>query len=141
MNEFDAGIFNSGLVLNYLLRKKNDFILYLEDGTKLSGTLLGWDSDFLLIKDGKYLQMVRIKKILRLQAEIDQISAIDSAAVPDEYSSSSNANKAMASRSTVPAKLKPVLTEVKIPAAGAENSGVKENNDFKERLDNLVRNW
>ncbi len=141
MNEFNAGILNSSLVLNYLLRKKTDFILYLEDGTKLSGTLLSWDSDFLLIKDGKYLQMVRINKILRLQTEMEQISAIDSAVVPDEYSSSPNSNKAMASRSTVPAKLKPVLTEVKTPAAGAENSGAKENNDFKERLDNLVRNW
>ncbi|NLY76238.1 MAG: hypothetical protein GX075_13225 [Firmicutes bacterium] len=140
MNEFNAGIFNSSLVLNYLLRKKSDFILYLEDGAKLSGTLLGWDSDFLLIKDGKYLQMVRINKILRLQAEMDQISAVDSAAVTTEYSSSSNADKTMASGNTVPPKLKPVLTEVKTPATGAENSGAK-GNDFKERLDNLVRNW
>lgn len=141
MNEFDTGIFNSGLVLNYLLRNKNSFTLYLEDGAKLNGTLLGWDADFLLVKEGKFLHMVRITAISRLQADLDQLIQ------GDQEVRRENPNpppievpkvNSFTSTSSPLSKFKPTLTEVKT-SLDKEDSGDK--GDFKDRLDHLVRNW
>ncbi len=142
MNEFEPGIFNSGMVLNYLLRKRSSFTLYLEDGTKLTGTLLGWDADFLLIKEGKYLQMVRINMISRLQAELDQIIAKDSAVLQENLTQSiSETPKENAYTSSPLAKFKPTLTEVKAPPTVNENNNSDQKGDFKDKLEQLVRNW
>lgn len=146
MNEFETGICNSGLVLNYLLRTKNSFTLYLEDGAELNGTLLGWDADFLLVKEGKFLHMVRISRILRLQADLERIIQADSGVVRENPNPSSvEAPKVNAFTSTSTSsplsKYKPILTEVKTPPAGSENTTSGEKGDFKNRLDQLVKNW
>jgi sRNA-binding regulator protein Hfq len=144
MNEFEIGILNSDLVLNYLFRNKNSFTLYLEDGAKLSGTLLGWDADFLLLKEGKFLHMVRLSRISRLQADLEQITQAGSD-VKREKSISTPVEapkvNTLTSTSSPFAKLKPTLAEVKTPPASNENNSSAEKEDFKDRLDQLVRNW
>lgn len=140
MNEVEFSVYNSGLILHYLLRKKSDFTLYLDDGTKLSGTLLGWDADFLLIKEGKSLQMIRFGKVTRLQTDLEQLTELDnqlkrnlSSQVPSETT------KFTPSPSDV-LSYKPTLTEVKpSPVRSEKNAG--ESSDFKNRLDQLVNNW
>lgn len=142
MNEFETGVFNSGMILNYLLRKKSSFTLYLEDGAKLTGTLLGWDADFLLIKDGKFLQMIRINKVLRLQSELEQIIAMDSTVMQEDLNPTSiEANKITSTSADIKAKFKPTLTEVKNPSIDRENESSEDKGDFKDKLDHLVRNW
>lgn len=142
MNEFETGIFNSGLVLNYLLRNKSSFNIYLEDGAKITGTLLGWDADFLLIRDGKFLQMVRIKKILRLQAELEQIIAMDSTVIKENLNPPSNEPSRINSLSSNSmAKFKPTLTEVKTPPTTHENEISEVKSEVKDKLDHLVKNW
>lgn len=142
MNEFETGVFNSGLVLNYLLRKRSSFTLYLDDGAKLVGTLLGWDADFLLIKEGKFLQMVQIKKILRLQAELEQIMAIDSEVMQKNLNPPAiEGTKINSSAADILTKFKPTLTEVKTPSTDRENANSEGKVDFKDKLDHLVRNW
>lgn len=141
MNEFDTGIITSSLVLNYLLRTKSNCTLYLEDGVKLSGILLGWDNDFLLIKEGKFLHMVQAKKVLRLQAEIDQITGASENTLenPNHPFVESNRPNSFVVGS-VP-KFKPTLTEVKAPAAIKEADDSEAKNDYKDKLDQLVKNW
>lgn len=144
MNEFDIGIFNSGLVLNYLLRNKNSFTLYMEDGAKLNGTLLGWDTDFLLVKEGKFLHMVRITAISRLQAELDQLLQGDQEVRrenPNPPSIEAPKGNSFTSISTPLSKFKPTLTEVKTPPEREEKIDSGDKGDFKDRLDQLVRNW
>lgn len=147
MNEFETGVFNSSLIFNYLLRTKSSFTLYLEDGSKLNGTLLGWDADFLLIKEGKFLQMIQIKKILHLQAEFDQIVAVVSAVTRVDSAPSSLGNDIIDSTIKIGpiadtvSKFKPTLTEVKTPLNESEKTDSREKNEFKDKLDHLVRNW
>lgn len=139
MNESEFNVLNSGLVLNYLLRKKNAFTLYLDDGVKLTGTLLGWDADFLLVKDGNLLQMVRFGKIARLQAGLEQLMAVDNSVKqnnPETETTDSNP-----SLSSVFSSFKPTLTEVKTPSGSPGKSNSDEKSDPKNRLDQLVKNW
>lgn len=144
MNELETGILNSDLVLNYLIRNKNSFTLYLEDGTKLNGTLLGWDANFLLLKEGKFLHMIRISSISRLQADLDQIIQVGSEvkrenSIPPPVEAP-KANT-MISTSSPLSKFKPTLAEVKTASTNNENNNSVEKEGFKDRLDQLVRNW
>ncbi len=142
MNEFEPGVFNSGLVLTYLLRNKSSFTLYLEDGAKLSGTLLGWDADFLFVKESNYLQMVQLKKITRLQTELEQNIAADPVVRQENSNpSKTEANRINATASSTLPKFKPTLTEVKTPSTVNDNNNSEEKRDFKNKLDQLVRNW
>lgn len=144
MNDFNAGIFTSGLVLNYLLRNKNSFTLYLEDGARLNGTLLGWDADFLMIKEGKALHMVRITAISRLQADLDQLLQSDQEVKwenPNPPPIEVPKVNSFTSTSSPLSKLKPTLTEVKTSANREENNNSGDKGDFKDKLDKLVRNW
>ncbi|NLW46483.1 MAG: hypothetical protein GXY86_03990 [Firmicutes bacterium] len=144
MNELETGFLNSNLVLNHLIRDKNSFALYLEDGTKLNGTLLGWDADFLLIKEGKFLHMVRISRISRLQADLEQIIQVGSD-VKRENSSPPPVEaprvNTLTSTLTPLVKLKPTLAEVKTPPSNNDDNISAEKEGFKDRLDQLVRNW
>lgn len=143
MNEFEPCVFNSGLVLNYLLRKKNSFTLYLEDGAKLTGTLLGWDADFLFVKENINLQMVQLKKITRLQTELEQIIAVDedSVAQQEKFSPPPEVTRINSTAAGPLAKFKPTLTEVKSTPIVNENDNPEEKGDFKSKLDHLVKNW
>lgn len=143
MNEFELSVLNTGLILNCLLRKKSKFTVYLDDGLKLTGTLLGWDADFLLIKEGDFLQMVRFGKITRLQAELDEILATDN---PVTQNNSNPASTEMmkfnpSPSSSVLSNFKPILTEVKTPSGNSEKVNPGERSDSKNRLDQLVKNW
>lgn len=134
MSELEFSVYNSGLILHYLLRKKSNFSLYLDDGTKLSGILLGWDADFLVIKEGKSLQMIRLGRITRLQTELDNQS---------QPNLSSPALTETAKINPSPSDVltyKPALTEVKTPSVNSEKKA-GENSDSKYRLDQLVKNW
>jgi len=138
MSELEFSVWNSGLILHYLLRKKNEFTLYLDDGTKLTGTLLGWDADFLLIKEGKFLQMIRFSKVTRLQTELEQLTELDNQ-LKRNISGPALTETAKFNPSDV-LSYKPTLTEVKTPSVKSEkNSG--EKSDSKYRLDQLVKNW
>lgn len=139
MNESEFNVLNSGLILNYLLRKKSAFTLYLDDGVKLTGTLLGWDADFLLVKEGNLLQMVRFGKITRLQTELEQLMAVDNGVKqnnPETVTTNSNP-----SPSSVFSSFKPTLTEVKTPSGNPGKSTSGKKSDPKNRLDQLVKNW
>lgn len=141
MSELEYGVCNSGLILNYLLQKKSDFTLYLDDGTKLSGTLLGWDADFLLLKEGKSLQMVRLSKITRLQTELEQLTALNNQFRPAISSPDIiETTKFNPSQSNVLSNYKPTLTEVKTPSVNSEKNP-EEKSDSKNKLDQLVKNW
>lgn len=140
MNEFETGVFNSGLVLNYLLRKKISFTLFLADGFKLTGTLLGWDADFLFVKDGNNLQMIQIKKVTRLQTDLEQIIAVDSIVKQENFTPPPvETNQIAINPPSVLSKYKPTLSEVK-PAAD-ENTDSDKKGEFKNKLDQLVKNW
>ncbi len=142
MTEFETGIFNSGLVLNYLLHNRSNFTIYLEDGAKIAGTLLGWDADFLLIKEGKFLQMIRINKILRLQADLEQVIRMDSPVIQENFNQHSiETTRNNSSNNNTLTKFKPALTEVKTPAAERESENLETKSDFKDKLDHLVKNW
>ncbi len=124
--------YNSELIFNYLQQNKNVLTAYLQDGTKLSGRLLGWDSDFLLVLYGKTLQVIPREKLLRLQAELD------------------NTKEEIVEERTVISDLpKPKITpeptegsEIKdqLMADKAKNAN-KDTPPTQDRLENLVRNW
>lgn len=142
MNEFDTGIVTSSLVLNYLLRNKSNCTLYLEDGVKLNGVLLGWDNDFLLIKEGKFLHMAQLKRVLRLQAELDQITGMTGESTVESVNQPFiESNKSISITAGPLSKFKPTLTEVKAPTAIKETDNSEAKSDFKNKLDQLVKNW
>ncbi len=142
MNKLELSVFNSGLILNYLLRNKSAFTLYLDDGTKLKGVLLGWDAEFLLIKEDHFLQMIRLGKITRLQAEWDQLIATDNLLMQDNPNPPvAETAKLNPSPSSVLSNFKPTLTEIKTPSVSSEKSNSGERSDSKNRLDQLVNNW
>lgn len=128
MNELDSfGFLTSDLIFNYILKNKLTISVYLEDGTKLRGNLAGWDADFLSLYDGSTLEMLQVKKIIRLQAELSNVTPLT---IPPQQE---------------PAKPKftPVLTEVQ-PAAAESKAASQAESDkphSQDRLDNLVRNW
>ena len=140
MNQFEHGVFNSSLLLNYLLRKKNNFTIYLEDGSNFTGTLLGWDSDFLLLKEDQFLQMVRLEKIIRIQTELKQLPAEDNLVRQDNSSPTPTVNNTIDSVQASALSKKPTFTEVK-PTEGPKNNSSGEPNDSKTRLDQLVKGW
>jgi hypothetical protein len=130
MNEKELnGFFNSSLAFNHLLKNKCALTAYLDDGTKLSGCLLGWDQEFLLILFGKTLQMIPAGKLVRLQAELDNVPLAEAPEVPE-------------------------LSKPKFTPEPAEGNEIKDqlmadkiqntNKDLppaKDRLDHLVKNW
>ena len=140
MSEVEFSVYNSGLILHYLLRKKNNFTLYLDDGTKFSGTLLGWDTDFLLIKEGKSLQMIRFGKVTRLQTELEQLTELDNQLKPNLSSPAPSETVKFTPSPSDVLSYKPTLTEVK-PSTVRSEKNTGESSDFKNRLDQLVNNW
>ena len=142
MNEGELGVLNSGLVLNYILNKKSVFTLYLDDGAKLTGTLLGWDADFLLIQDGGFLQMVRLGNVTRLQAELEQVITVDKLAGQNKPNRLENESRnSNPSPPDVLSNFKPTLTEVKTTSSNFEKRASEERSDPKNRLDQLIKNW
>lgn len=128
MNELDSlGFLTSDLIFSYVLKNKLVVTIYLEDGTKLRGNLAGWDSDFLSLYDGSALQMLQVKKILRLQAELNNVAPLELPPKPE----------------AAKPKFTPVFTEVQ-PAETGSKAVAAEQPDKpypQDRLDNLVRNW
>jgi len=141
MNQFEHGLLNSGLILNFLLQKQNNFTIYLEDGSKFSGTLLGWDSDFLLLKEDQFLQMVRLGKIIRIQTELKQLPIEDRPAVQDNPNPNPPVTNTIDSIQASALSKKPTFIEVKTPAEGPNNNSSGEHSDSKTRLDQLVKGW
>lgn len=142
MNESEFNVFNSGLILNYLLRKKSAFTLYLDDGEKLTGTLLGWDADFLLVKEENFLQMIRFGKIVRLQTDLEQLIAVDNTVMQNNSKPLLNeTTKSNPAPSSVFSNFKPTLTEVTTTSDNSGKSNSREQGDPKNRLDQLVKNW
>lgn len=137
MNERELnGFFNSSLIFDQLLKNKTMLTAYLEDGTKLSGRLLGWDDNYLLILYGKTLQMIPAGKLARLQAELENVPVAEAPEVSEEP--------------IIPERPKPKFTPE--PAEGSEikdqlmaektlNASNKDKPPAKERLDHLVKNW
>ena len=128
MNELDSlGFLTSDLIFNYVLKNKLAVTIYLEDGTKLRGNLAGWDSDFLSLYDGDTLQVLQVKKILRLQAELNNVTPLE---LPPKAE-------------VAKPKFTPVLTEVQ-PVETDSKAVAEEQPDKphpQDRLDSLVRNW
>lgn len=141
MNQFEHGLLNSGLILNFLLQKQNNFTIYLEDGSKFTGTLLGWDSDFLLLKEDQFLQMVRLGKIIRIQTELKQLPIEDRPAVQDHPNPNPPVTNTIDSIQASALSKKPTFIEVKTPAEGPNNNSSGEHSDSKTRLDQLVKGW
>lgn len=141
MNQFEHGLLNSGLILNFLLQKQNNFTIYLEDGSKFTGTLLGWDSDFLLLKEDQFLQMVRLGKIIRIQTELKQLPIEDRPAVQDNPNPNPPVTNTIDSIQASALSKKPTFIEVKTPAEGPNNNSSGEHSDSKTRLDQLVKGW
>ncbi|MGE5582111.1 MAG: hypothetical protein ACM3X9_06180 [Bacillota bacterium] len=131
MSEIDLNSFNnSGQIFSHLLKNKTILTLFLDDGTKLTGRLLGWDNDFLVILYNKTLQIVAARKVNRLQAELENTPASEPPAI------------------SAPEIAKPKITPA--PQQGneikdqlmAEKARIAErdNSPAKDRLDNLVQN-
>lgn len=141
MNEFEPGVFNSDLLLNYLLRKKTDFTIYLEDGSKFTGILLGWDSNFLLLKEDQFLQMVRLEKIIRIQTELKQLPAGDNLVAKDNPNPTPTTTSTIDSIQASALSKRPTFTEVKTTAEDPKSNSSGEHSDSKTRLDQLVKGW
>jgi hypothetical protein len=140
MNERElANLFNSGLVFNHLLKNKTPLILYLEGGAKISGRLIGWDQNYLIMLCEKSLQMVPNHKLERLQAEFDNIPNAESRDTTEK-----NADPELFSPISKPKfTLEPGEgTEIKdqIMASKPQNTDT-DSVPAKERLDHLVKNW
>jgi chromatin remodeling complex protein RSC6 len=90
------------------------------------------------------LHMIRISRISRLQADLDQIIQVGSEvkrenSIPPPVEAP-KANT-MISTSSPLSKFKPTLAEVKTASTNNENNNSVEKEGFKDRLDQLVRNW
>jgi hypothetical protein len=139
MNERElSGFFNSSLIFDQLFKNKTILTAYLEDGTKLSGRLLGWDVNYLLILYGKTLQIIPAAKLIRLQAELENVSPAEAVA-PEAFEAP-----------VIPEPSKPKFTlepeegtEIKdqLMAEKAQNETNKDKPPAKDRLDHLVKNW
>ena len=139
MNEKELnGFFTSSLIFTQLVKNKTMLTAYLEDGTKLSGRLLGWDNDYLLLLYGKTLQMIPAGKLVRIQAELENVPTTET---PEVFE---------VEAPVIPERPKPKFTpepaegnEIKdqLMAEKAQNATNKDKPPAKERLDHLVKNW
>jgi hypothetical protein len=129
MNEKEIDtLFNSSLVYNYLIKNKFPLTAYLEDGSKISGELTGWDQDNLIIHSSKTLQVVPTGKLVRLQAELEDI--------PMETSVTPELPKPKFTPEPIVGK------EVKDQImASKSQSAEKDLPQAQDRLDHLVKNW
>jgi hypothetical protein len=127
MSSNDApGLINSDWALGHLVKNKTLLTVYLEDGTVLTGTVLGKDDVFLLIMEDTILHMIQINKLIRIQSEV----SLDS--IADLLGKSGNLKP----------KVIPVINEQNNPPPLAPSAEDNSNKDhFKNRLDQLVRNW
>lgn len=131
MNELELNsFFNSSLIFDLLIKNKSALTVYLEDGTKLSGRLLGWDADYLLILYGKTLQVIPTGKLVRLQAELDSAPAVESPAAPE-----------LPKPKFTPEPNEGSDIKDQIMAEKSQNAINKDKPPAKERLDHLVKNW
>lgn len=78
----EPGFYNSGLILKNLLQNQYLVLVYLEGGTSITGTILGWDADYLLVRETKNLQMVPMQKVLRLQVDLAEILSTQALPTP-----------------------------------------------------------
>lgn len=126
MNKFlNMEIQNSNSIFEYLFHNKIPAHAFLEDVTQLKGALIGWDDNFLLLLDGEKIQLISLKRLLRLEA--DTVKIIEKNVPKPEL---------------VKPKISAVINEIEAPAqAEKEKSADGQNKQFKDRLDQLVRNW
>ncbi|HEX3047031.1 MAG TPA: hypothetical protein VHY08_19915 [Bacillota bacterium] len=120
------GLINSDWAFGFLLKNKTVLTVYLEDGTVLRGTVLGKDEVFLIIMENTILHLAQISKIIRIQTEVN----VDSIA------------ELLGKTGNQKPKVIPVINDQNNPpplASSAEDNSNKEH--FKNRLDQLVRNW
>lgn len=130
MSNFElSGLLNSSILFNHLLQNKLSLTIYLDDGTNVKGTLVGWDVDYFIIRDGETIQMIRAQKLARLQTELGNPTS---------------ASVSIKSEAPKPReKIKPVINEIKesfVVEESSEEFGQNKGH-FKERLDKLVKNW
>lgn len=127
MIDFNSSAFlNSGQVFSHLLLNKTPITIYFEDNSKISGIMLGWDANFLLIHDGKTLQIVQLTKFIRLQADLGAISLTpETTPLPESPS--------------IPKPPRIKLAEA-INESVVTEKVTKTDQPSPERLDHLVRN-
>jgi hypothetical protein len=130
MNDKDLNtLFNSSLVFDHLIKNKSSLTAYLEDGSKLSGRLLGWDPQYLIILYGKTLQVVPAGKLLRLQAELDNTQTVpEPPAIPEATKPKFNLEP-----------MESTSLKDQIMAAKPQNTDI-DSPPAKDRLDHLVKN-
>lgn len=140
MPRSDPGFFNSSLILKNLLHNQFLVAVHLEGGAAVSGTLLGWDSEYLLIREDKNLQMVPMPKVLRIQVDLEEImsvQALSGAADEAPRLSSAAGDPAAAYQNGSAAEARESYPGPR-PSAASPLPGSRGG---RSRLDELVRDW
>jgi hypothetical protein len=135
-------LITSDMIFSYLVNNKTMLSFYLEDGTILTGTVLGRDEVFLMIMENTILRLIQIAKINYLQADLNftiedlpgQLSALKPNISPAVYGS---INGGAVNGGSVNGGALTGTETASVSALNPEKQSTKEH--FKTRLDQLVR--
>lgn len=142
VNNGDSGLITSDVLFGYLITQKIALTVYLEDGTTLTGIVLGRDDVFLLLMENTILRMIQIAKIIHLHADVNfaiedlpvQLNGLNPKVILTKGASAPQTAMSGAATGKV---IPPGPGAAPVPSS--EGQSTKEN--FKNRLDQLVRNW
>jgi hypothetical protein len=133
----EPGFYNSGLILKNLLQNQFEIRVHLEGGTAVSGTVLGWDADYLMLRQEKKLQMIPMPKVLRLEVDLNEVMSGQRLA----------GSLAAAALEPVPGPVLQRLSPHPDSALSSPSQPERPARDIRPapvapgRLDELVRNW
>ena len=112
-------------IFGILFQNQQVLEIYLEDNSKLIGSLQGWDPDYLLIQDENSLQIIPGNKIMRLKVALNDLACLKT-----------NTNQ------NIIHKLTPNAIEVAQPESSipVEAENLTKSDPPVDRLNQLIRN-